>query len=482
MSAPAPKPKESLQDTLQQVLRILSRHKLVENLIHKQEMPKHELVETIVHKQNLTELEKRLEQLYPADIAFILESLPLDERLTVWELVRPEIEGDVLLEVSDSVRETLLADMDREEILAAAEHLDTDELADLVPDLPQDVMHELMGSLEEEERAELQSALSYADDQVGSVMDFDMVTIRDDVTLEVVLRYLRRFDELPHHTDKLFVVDNDQRIKGVLPIKKLLISDPERGVAEVMAHEVVIFRPDEDVGDAAQAFERYDLVSAPVVDSTHKVIGRLTVDMMVDVIREESEAEVLSLGGLKEDEDLFSSVWSSAKNRWPWLALNIVTGIIVSRVIGAFEATTAQIVALAALAPIISGIGGNSGSQTATIIIRAMALGQVTAASTRRLVAKEFGIAMLNGALWGSVLGTVAWLIYGKLGLGLVMAGAMMLNFQVAAGVGLFVPLLMERFGRDPAYGSSVFLTFMTDGMGNLIFYGLATLFLLNAM
>ncbi|MBL8508949.1 MAG: magnesium transporter, partial [Chitinimonas sp.] len=231
-----------------------------------------------------------------------------------------------------------------------------------------------------------------------------------------------------------------------------------------------------------QAFERYDLVSAPVVDSTHKVIGRLTVDMMVDVIREESEAEVLSLGGLKEDEDLFSSVWSSAKNRWPWLALNIVTGIIVSRVIGAFEATTAQIVALAALAPIISGIGGNSGSQTATIIIRAMALGQVTAASTRRLVAKEFGIAMLNGALWGSVLGTVAWLIYGKLGLGLVMAGAMMLNFQVAAGVGLFVPLLMERFGRDPAYGSSVFLTFMTDGMGNLIFYGLATLFLLNAM
>ena len=287
-----------------------------------------------------------------------------------------------------------------------------------------------MGSLEEEERAELQSALSYADDQVGSMMDFDMVTIRDDVTLEVVLRYLRRFDELPHHTDKLFVVDNDQRIKGVLSVKKLLVTDPEAQVADVMARDVVIFRPDEDVGDAAQAFERYDLVSAPVVDSTNKVIGRLTVDMMVDVIREESEAEVLSLSGLKEDEDLFSSVWSSAKNRWPWLALNIVTGIIVSRVIGAFEHTTAQIVALAALAPIISGIGGNSGSQTATIIIRAMALGQVNAANTRRLVLKELGIAMCNGLLWGSVLGIVAWLIYSSPGLGLVMGGAMLLNFQ----------------------------------------------------
>ncbi|WP_269531550.1 magnesium transporter [Chitinimonas sp. BJYL2] len=482
MTAPAPKPKESPQETLQQVLRILQRHKLVENLVHKQDMPRQALVETLVHKQNLAELESRLDQLHSADIAFILESLPLDERLMVWGLVKPEVEGDVLLEVSDSVRETLLADMDREEILAAAEHLDTDELADLAPDLSPDVMSELMGSLEEEERAELQSALSYADDQVGSMMDFDMVTIRDDVTLEVVLRYLRRFDELPHHTDKLFVVDNDQRIKGVLSVKKLLVTDPEAQVADVMARDVVIFRPDEDVGDAAQAFERYDLVSAPVVDSTHKVIGRLTVDMMVDVIREESEAEVLSLSGLKEDEDLFSSVWSSAKNRWPWLALNIVTGIIVSRVIGAFEHTTAQIVALAALAPIISGIGGNSGSQTATIIIRAMALGQVNAANTRRLVLKELGIAMCNGLLWGSVLGIVAWLIYSSPGLGLVMGGAMLLNFQVAAIVGLFVPILMDRFGRDPAYGSSVFLTFMTDGMGNLIFYGLATLFLLRVL
>ncbi|MFC4160365.1 magnesium transporter [Chitinimonas lacunae] len=479
MTTPAPKQTESLQESLQQVVRILNRHKLVESLVHKQDMPKQELVETLVHRQNLAELEKKLEQLHPADIAFILEALPLPDRLTVWGLVKSTMEGDILLEVSDSVRETLLADMDREEILAAAGQLDTDELADLAPDLPQNVMSELIGSLEEEERAQLESALSYHDDQVGALMDFDMVTIRDDVTLEVVLRYLRRFNELPHHTDKLFVVDNDHRLKGVLPIKRLLVNDPDKQVAEIVAREVVFFQPDDDVGEAAQAFERYDLVSAPVVDSTHKVIGRLTVDMMVDVIREESEAEVLSLAGLKEEEDLFASVWKSAKNRWPWLAINIVTAVVVSRVIGSFEATTAQIVALAALAPIISGIGGNSGSQTATIIIRAMALGQVTAANTQRLVAKEFGIALLNGILWGTMLGLVALLIYGKLGLGLVMALSMMLNFQVAAAVGLFVPLGMHKLGRDPAFGSSVFLTFMTDGMGNLIFYGLATLLLL---
>ncbi|GAB3261037.1 magnesium transporter [Chitinimonas naiadis] len=478
MTAPAPKPKESLQETLQQVVRILNRHKLVESLVHKQEMPKHDLVESIVHKQNLTELESRLAQLHPADIAFILESLPLEERLMSWSLVKPEIEGDVLLEVSDSVRETLLADMDREEILAAAEHLDTDELADLAPDLPQDVMSELIGGLEEDERAELQSALSYADDQVGSLMDFDMVTIRDDITLEVVLRYLRRFEELPNHTDKLFVVDNDQRLKGVLPIKKLLITDPEQEVAEVMAHEVVMFRPDEDAGEAAQAFERYDLVSAPVVDSTNKVIGRLTVDMMVDVIREESDAEVLSLGGLKEDEDLFSSVWISAKNRWPWLAVNICTAFIASRVIGAFEGTIQHLVALAALMPIVSGIGGNTGTQTVTLVVRGIALGQINPASARRLIIKEHAIALLNGLVWGGVLGVIAAMLYRDVSLGVVMTAAMVLNLQVAALVGMLVPLTMEKLGRDPAYGSSVFLTAATDSMGFFIFLGLATVFL----
>ena len=473
------KPQESLQDSLHQVQRLLQRHKLVEELVHKQDMPKHDLVETLVHRQNLTELQHKLQQLHPADVAHILEALPPVERLTVWELVSPDDEGDILLEVSDAVRETLLATMDSDEIIAAAEQLDADEIADLAPDLPREVVHELMDSLEQEEREQLQSALSYDEDQVGSVMDFEMVTIREDVTLEVVLRYLRRFDELPGHTDKLFVVDKNETLKGVLHLKTLLVSDPESSVSALMATDVVTFRGTDDTGEAAQAFERYDLVSAPVIDMHNKLIGRLTVDMMVDVIREESESEVLSLAGLREEEDMFSSVWKSAQNRWPWVALNLCTAFIASRVIGAFEGTIAQIVALATLMPIVSGIGGNTGTQTSTLIIRAIALGQITSGTTRRLMLKESGIALLNGVVWGSVLGVVAWMLYKKWTIGLLMMAAMTLNLQVAALVGILVPISMHKLGRDPAFGSSVLLTFSTDSMGFFIFLGLATLFLL---
>ncbi len=472
------KQQESLQESLQQVVRLLDRHRLVEDMVHRQDMPKHELVEQLVHKQNLVELQKKLASLHPADVAYILEALPLFDRLTVWELVKSEHDGEILLEVSDAVRESLLADMENYEIIAAAEHLDADELADLVPDLSNEVRFELLGGLDDEERAQLQSALSYPEDEVGSLMDFEMVTIRDDVTLEVVLRYLRRFDELPNHTDKLFVVDHEQTLRGVLAINHLLVSDPDLTVHEAMATDVVTFRGHDDTGDAAQAFERYDLVSAPVVDSNHKVIGRLTVDMMVDVIREESDAEVLSLAGLKE-EDLFSSVWKSAKNRWPWLAVNICTAFIASRVIGAFEETITHLVALAALMPIVSGIGGNTGTQTITLIIRGLALGQINPSNSGRLIGKELAIALLNGLVWGTVLGFIAWLLYRQVSLGVVMMAAMMLNLLVAALVGILVPLTMQKLGRDPAYGSSVLLTATTDSMGFFIFLGLASVFLM---
>lgn len=469
---------DSLQHTLQQVMRLLERHRLIEGMVHKQDMPKHDLVEKLVHKQNVAELEKKLASLHPADIAHILEALPLNDRGMVWQLVASKDEGEVLLEVSDSVRESLLADMTTHEILAAASELDADELADLVPDLPQAVQQELFTTLDADELAQVETALTFRDDEVGALMDFDMVTIRDDVTLEVVLRYLRRFSELPTHTDKLFVVDERRHIKGVLPLEHLLLNDPEKGVADVMARDVVVFHGHDDAGEAAQAFSRYDLVSAPVLDSNGVVIGRLTVDMMVDVIQEESEAEVLSLAGLK-DEDLFSSVWSSSKNRWPWLALNICTAFLASRVIGAFEATIAHLVALATLMPIVSGIGGNTGTQTITLIIRGIALGQINAGNAPRLIIKEMGIALLNGLLWGSVLGLIAWLLYRQVDLGLVMMGAMVLNLQVAALVGICVPLAMQKLGRDPAYGSSVLLTAMTDSMGFFIFLGLATVFLM---
>jgi magnesium transporter len=475
----AKKPQESLQDRLAQVVELLHRHKVVEDLTHRQEGQHHGRVENLVHRQNLAELQRKLDDLHSADVAHILEALPLDERLTVWQLVKVERDGDILLEVSDAVRETLLADMDDHEILAAAKDMDADELADLASELPRDVVHELMESLDAQQRERVRSALSYEDDQVGALMDFEMVTIREDVSLEVVLRYLRRLKELPGHTDKLFVVDYDGVLKGVLPVKRLLVNDPEKLVSEVMATDPVSFHPDEDGYDAAQAFERYDLISTPVVDKNGKLIGRLTIDEMVDLIREESESEVLSMAGLREEEDIFASVWKSLRNRWAWLAINLVTAFMASRVIGLFEGSIEKLVALAALMPIVAGIGGNSGNQTITMIVRAMALDQVSTGNTSRLIRKELGVGLVNGIVWGGVIGVVAYLLYDSWSLGVVMTAAMTLNLLLAAMMGVLIPMTLVRMGRDPALGASVMITAVTDSGGFFIFLGLASLFLL---
>lgn len=471
--------KESLQESLQQVIALLHKHKLVEGLVHRQDMPNQPLVETIVHRQNLTELQKKLDELHPADVAYILEALPLEERLEVWDLVKAERDGDILLEVSDAVRQTLIADMDSEELLAAAEQLDTDELADLAHDLPKDVLQDLLESLDAGNRERLQSALSYPEDAVGALMDFDIVTIREDISLEVALRYLRRIGNLPDHTDKLFVVDRHDVLHGVLPLKRIVVSDPELGVDEVMADDAVVFHPEDKATDAAKAFERYDLVTAPVVDENNKLIGRLTVDTVMDFIREEAESDMLSLAGLSEDEDMFSSVWKAVQNRWTWLAVNLVTAFVASRVIGAFEGSIEKIVALAALMPIVAGIGGNSGNQTITMIVRGLALGQVASHNMKTLLKKELGIALLNGLIWGSVLGVVAYLLYDNVALGMVMTAAMTMNLLLAAVMGVLIPLMMTKFGKDPAVGSSVLITAMTDSGGFFIFLGLASIVLL---
>lgn len=471
--------KESLQESLQLVIHLLNKHRLVEALVHKQDMPRHALVESLVHKQNLAELRMKLDELHPADVAYILEALPIEQRLVVWDLVKAERDGEILLEVSDAVRQTLIADMDSDELLAAAEQLDTDEIADLAPDLPRDVFQELLETLDSQNRERLQSAMSYPDDTVGALMDFDIVTIREDISLEVALRYLRRLGRLPDHSDKLFVVDRHDKLLGVLPLKRLVVNDPEMIVAAVMADDPVVFHPEEDASEAAQAFGRYDLVTAPVVDTNNKLVGRITVDAVMDFIREESESEVLSLAGLREEEDIFSSVWKSMQNRWTWLAINLITAFIASRVIGLFEGSIEKIVALAALMPIVAGIGGNSGNQTTTMIVRGLALGQISTHNMKTLFMKEIGVSLLNGLIWGGVLGVAAWVLYRNIALGLVMTGAMTLNLLLAAVMGVGIPLFMTKLGRDPAVGSSVMITAVTDSGGFFIFLGMATLFLI---
>lgn len=472
-------PKAGVEEHLEQVLELLRRHELVENQVHRQGGVRQELVETLVHRQHLVALQKLVDRLHPADIAYILEGLPLEQRLIVWDLVKADRDGEILLEVSDAVRETLIAHMDEGELVAATEQLDTDEIADLAPDLPREVILDVFKSLSTEEREQLREAMSYAEDAVGALMDFEMIEVREDVTLEVVLRYLRRLDQLPDHTDQLFVVDRDEHLRGLLPVNRLLVTDPDVLVSEVMIREFTSFRPEEEAHDAASAFERYDLVSAPVIDDEGCLVGRMTVNAVVDYIREAKDTETLAAGGLSEDEDLFASVWKSVRNRWAWLAVNLVTAFIASRVIGVFEHSIAQLVALAALMPIIAGIGGNSGNQTTTMIVRALALGQITQDSARKLFLKEISVSALNGLIWGSLVGLFAFLIYHSWQLGLVMTGAMVLNLLLAAVMGVAIPLVMEKLGRDPAIGSSVMITAITDSGGFFIFLGLATLFLI---
>lgn len=430
-------------------------------------------------EETLSLLRTRLDAMHPADVAYILEALPKEDRLLVWDLVKAERDGEILLEVSDAVRETLIESMGREELVAAAETLDADELADLAPDLPQEVIEDVFQALPAEEQAQLRTALSYPEGSVGALMDFEMLTVRDDVNLETVLRYLRRFDALPEHTDKIFVVDRADCLQGALPLGSLLVHDPESPVRDVMLHDVVHFKPEDKADEAAQAFERYDLVSAPVVDEDNIVIGRVTLVSVVDYIREESEAEQLAQAGLKEEEDIFASVWHSVQNRWAWLALNLITAFISSRVIGAFEGSIEKLVALAALMPIVAGIGGNSGNQTITMIVRAIAMGQVQPDASRRLLRKEISVALVNGLLWGGLLGILAWWLYGSVSLGMVMTSAMTLNLLLAAIAGVGIPMLRARFGADPAVGSSVLITALTDSGGFFIFLGLATLFLM---
>ena len=474
---------ENVQEHLQQVQHLLAKHALVEAVAHQQEMPRaerHELVDKLLHKRHLAELRNKLGSLHSADIAYILESLPIEQRLLVWDLVKAERDGEILIEVSDAVRESLIATMSSNELREAAEQLDTDEIADLAPDLPHAVMRDVFQSLSSEEREQLRSAMSYPEDAVGALMDFDMVTIREDVTLEVVSRYLRRFDELPDHTDQLFVVDRDDIYKGVLPLNRLLLNEPEVLVSALMITDTIKLQPDDKADQAAQAFERYDLVSAPVVDENGKLVGRVTVNTVVDYIRSESESDVLNLAGLREEENIFASVWKSAQNRWAWLALNLCTAFFASRVIGSFENTIEKYVALATLMPIVAGIAGNSANQTTTIVIRSLALGQITQGNARRLLLKELAIGGFNGLLWGGIAGLFAYFLYHSVALGVVMTGAMLLNLLVGALIGIAIPLVMQKMGRDPAIGSSVMITAITDSGGFFIFLGLATIFLIR--
>lgn len=468
-----------LEQSRAQVIELLSRQAVEREIVSRAENRKQDVVAQLVARQQQAALEQRLSHFHPADIAFVLESLAPDARAVAWALVKPALRGAVLLETTDAVRRALVCSMPVEEISALAAGMEADDVADLLSSLPEEARQEALTRLDQTEQAEVRSVLSFPPGSVGAMLDLDFIPVREDASLEAVHRLLRKKRQLPPHTNQLFVVDRDNQLRGLLPLSKLLLGEPEELVGSVMNQNPVYFYTDDPAREALDAFEKYDLISAPVLNLHKQVVGRVTVDAVVDAIKERAETESLRQVGLSEaDEDLFAPVVLSAQRRWPWLAINLCTAFLASRVIGAFEHTIAALVALATLMPIVASIGGNSGNQSAALVIRGLALGQLGASQLRQILARELSIAAFNGALWGAVLGGATLLLYQKFDLALVIAAALMLNLLVAAAIGVCAPVLLHRFGRDPAMGSSIILTASTDSMGFFIFLGLAALFL----
>ena len=444
------------------------------------EIDRLDALHAVLESGSVIKASRMLNALHPAEMAHVLQSLPPQQRKLVWSMVDDAVEGEVLLYLNDDLREELLRDMAPSRILAAAEALDTDDLADLVQDLPATITREVLNSLDEQRRERLETALAFPEDTAGGLMNTDMVTVRPEVTLDVVMRYLRRLkDGLPDLTDNLIVVNRQGRYLGVLYLSDLLTNDPDDSVAEIMTLKIQPLPATLDASDVASRFQQLDLVSAPVVDEDGHVLGRITVDDVMDLIREEAEHQFMGQAGLSETEDMFAPVLLSARRRALWLGINLLTAFLAAWVIGRFEATIQQVVALAVLMPIVASMGGIAGTQTLTLAIRGIALGHLSAKNMRWLLSKEMAVSLINSAVWALVVALVAWLWFGSSPIALIIAAAITINLLSATFSGALLPLLLDRLGIDPALAGGVILTTITDVVGFLAFLGLATIFLL---
>jgi magnesium transporter len=426
----------------------------------------------------MRQVHRMVNSLHPAEIALLLESLPPAQREIVWELVDPELEGEVLVETSDNVRQALIDGMEAEELVAAAAGMEVDDLADLVGDLPEAVTRQLLRSMDQQDRERLRTVLSYAQDTAGGLMNTDTVSVRPDVTLEVVQRYLRMRGELPEKTDRLFVVDRDDRYLGTISLTRLLTEDPQQTVGASLDSEAPRIDPDMAAREVARLFQDLDLLSAAVVDANGRLLGRITVDDVVDVIREEAEHSVMSMAGLQDEEDIFAGIIPSTRRRLLWLGVNLLTAFIAAAVVKSFESTIEKVAALAALMPIVASMGGIAGTQTVTLLIRGLALGQVQWANARWLLWKEIAVGGLNGLIWAVVIGAITVLWFETWQIAGIIAAATLINLLAAAAVGVLVPLALRRMRIDPALSAGVILTTFTDCIGFATLLGLGALFL----
>jgi len=420
-----------------------------------------------------------LNELSPAEIAHLLESLPHTERNFIWELVDSEKEGEVLIHIGEELRATLIKDMSLQDLVSATEGMDVDDLADFIQSLPDRVTTQVLTSLDTQHRERLEAVLSYPEDSAGGLMNTDTITVRSEVTLDVVLRFLRMMESIPNHTDSLFVTTRNNVFVGTLPLTAIVTNDSDKTVAEVMKRDTEVIKASMEDDEVAKVFETHDLISAPVVDENMKLLGRITIDDVVDVIREEAEHSVLGMAGLTEEEDLFAPAIPSARRRAVWLGINLITAFMASWVVSNFEGTLEKVVTIAVLMNVVASMGGIAGSQTLTLVIRGIALGQVSKSNRGWLVNKEIIVGLFNGIGWALVIGVIAVFWFDDIQIGYVIAAAIIINLFVAAFSGVAIPVILNKLKIDPAIAGSVILTTVTDIVGLFAFLGLATMFLI---
>tara|TARA_B110000483_G_scaffold124741_1_gene150051 strand:+ start:101 stop:1441 length:1341 start_codon:yes stop_codon:yes gene_type:complete len=427
----------------------------------------------------LNQVRHTLNNLSPPDIAHQLEIAPPKYRHILWELVDPDVSGEVLQDLSDEIQLEFLEKMDGAEVASITEGLNVDDIVDILQQLPDRVIPEVLKAMSAQDRLRVETILTYDEDTAGGLMDTEVVTVRPDISVDVVLRYLRRFEEIPDTTDNLFVVSRNDIFMGNLSIGKLLTSSPATTVREVMNSEVQAIDVNLTDSEVAHRFQRYDLVSAPVIDEHGRLLGRITIDDVVDVIVEDADHSLLAMAGLSDTEDTFSSVARTAPRRAIWLGVNLITAILASLAISQFEATLDKLVTLAILMPIVASMGGVAGSQTLTVVIRGMALGQVEQSNLNWLMSKEFAVGVLNGILYAVIVGCLVSLWFNDWDMGIIIGLAMAINLMAAALAGTILPVLLRSLKIDPALAGSVILTTITDVVGFVSFLGLAAVFLI---
>jgi magnesium transporter len=420
-----------------------------------------------------------IQGLHPAEVAHLLESVPLHERGVLWEMVDPDDEGDILVEVVDEVRDGLIKGMATEELIAATDGMELDDLADLLVDLPEAVTQQVLQSLDGQDQERLRQVLAYDEDCAGGLMNVDVVTVRPDVTLEVVTRYLRARGEMPDGTDSIFVVNRHDEYLGSLYLSRILTTDPDTPVSKVMSTDILPIPAHTPSAEVVWEFEHRDLLSAAVVNEDYRVVGRITVDDVVDEIRDEAEHSLMSAAGLDEEDDMFAPVVKSATRRALWLGVNLCTAFLAAAVVDIFQTTLDKIVLLAVLMPIVPSMGGVAGSQSLTIITRAIALGQIDRSNARRILRKELLVGILNGLGWAIVVSVATYLWFDDWLIGGVVGAAMFINMFVAALAGFAIPLTLKRMNIDPALAGGVVLTTVTDVIGYMAFLGLGAAVLL---